>query len=264
MVYSIDTIPDEEFKNLIIDCGSISDALKKLGYSTVGNSWGYTKVKDRLQKMNITLVPKYTNKQFKSAQPLNQILVKDCHYNRTKLKQRLIQEGLKEAKCECCGITDWNGKELSFHLHHVNGINTDNRLSNLQILCPNCHSQTDNFGTKGKGLKVENKAKAVSVEIKEEILNTVRELGIVEARKKLPYANSFINAVVKLNRDIIIMYYNNEEYKFSTTMEAAQYTFNVLKLGKSIQSNRASISKACSGVYSKTLGLEFKRRSLIE
>lgn len=264
MVYSIDTIPDEEFKKVIKGCKSISEVLKKLGYTVIGNSWGYNKIKERLHKMNITLIPKSMNNQFKSAQPLNKVLVKDSYYNRTKLRERLIKEGLKEAKCECCGITNWNGKELSFHLHHINGINTDNRLSNLQILCPNCHSQTENFGTKGKGLKVENKAKAVSVEVKEEILNTVRELGIVKARKTLPYTNSFINSVVKLNRDIIIMIYNNKEYKFSTTMEAAQYTFNVLKLGKSIQSNRASISKACSGVYSKALGLTFKRRSLIE
>lgn len=61
------------------------------------------------------------------------------------LKIKLIKEGLKKNKCECCGITEWNGKPLVMQLHHINGNHYDNNLSNLQILCPNCHSQTENY-----------------------------------------------------------------------------------------------------------------------
>jgi Zn finger protein HypA/HybF involved in hydrogenase expression len=61
------------------------------------------------------------------------------------LKARLFQAGLKEQRCERCGIADWRGNPLSFALHHVNGDRHDNRLENLEIMCPNCHSQTDNF-----------------------------------------------------------------------------------------------------------------------
>lgn len=54
--------------------------------------------------------------------------------------------GLKEKKCEECGISDtWNGKPLNFELHHIDGDHYNNELSNLQILCPNCHSQTDSY-----------------------------------------------------------------------------------------------------------------------
>jgi hypothetical protein len=53
----------------------------------------------------------------------------------------LIKEGLKEAKCECCGRTEWLGVPLE--LHHINEVHTDNRLENLLILCPNCHAMTD-------------------------------------------------------------------------------------------------------------------------
>jgi hypothetical protein len=69
--------------------------------------------------------------------------------SRTHLKKRLIGEGLKEDRCEICGITEWRGRPLSMELHHVNGDGSDNRLENLQLLCGNCHAQTDNWGGRG-------------------------------------------------------------------------------------------------------------------
>lgn len=60
----------------------------------------------------------------------------------------LVNTGYKEYKCECCGISEWNGKKLTLQLHHKNGKHDDNSLDNLQILCPNCHTQTENFGSK--------------------------------------------------------------------------------------------------------------------
>jgi Homeodomain-like domain/HNH endonuclease len=70
--------------------------------------------------------------------------------NRFHLKRRLLRDGLKEARCEGCGLTHWRGAVLSLELHHKNGDGRDNRLENLEFLCPNCHSQTDNWGGKGK------------------------------------------------------------------------------------------------------------------
>jgi Zn finger protein HypA/HybF involved in hydrogenase expression len=65
---------------------------------------------------------------------------------RDHLKARLIKAGLKENRCEQCGISSWRGKPLSVQLHHKNGDGTDNRTENLEFLCPNCHSQTDTYG----------------------------------------------------------------------------------------------------------------------
>jgi DNA-binding CsgD family transcriptional regulator/5-methylcytosine-specific restriction endonuclease McrA len=83
--------------------------------------------------------------------PLEDLLVVGSRFNRGHLKQRLIKAGLKENRCEICGITEWNGRPLNTELHHVNGDGKDNRIENLQLLCGNCHSQTDNWG--GRGVK---------------------------------------------------------------------------------------------------------------
>lgn len=52
---------------------------------------------------------------------------------------------LRGRKCECCGLEEWLGQPINLEIHHLNGIRTDNRLENLQLLCPNCHSYTDNW-----------------------------------------------------------------------------------------------------------------------
>jgi DNA-binding CsgD family transcriptional regulator/5-methylcytosine-specific restriction endonuclease McrA len=78
--------------------------------------------------------------------PLEEFLVAGRTTNRVYLKNRLISANLKEDRCETCGLTEWHGAPISLHLHHVNGDGRDNRLENLQVLCPNCHSQTPNYG----------------------------------------------------------------------------------------------------------------------
>jgi transposase len=78
--------------------------------------------------------------------PLEDLLVTGRRTGRSHLKARLIEAGLKENRCEICGITEWLGMPLSMQLHHKNGDGSHNRLPNLQLLCANCHSQTDTYG----------------------------------------------------------------------------------------------------------------------
>jgi 5-methylcytosine-specific restriction endonuclease McrA len=82
------------------------------------------------------------------ALPLEILLVSNKRRGRRNIKQRLIAAGLKEDRCENCGISEWRDEQLCLQLHHRNGDGLDNRLDNLMLLCPNCHSQTPTWGAK--------------------------------------------------------------------------------------------------------------------
>lgn len=76
--------------------------------------------------------------------PLEEVLVVKSTYSRSNLKRRLYDEGLKERVCEQCGQgEEWRGRRMSLILDHVNGVHDDNRLENLQIVCPNCAATLD-------------------------------------------------------------------------------------------------------------------------
>lgn len=72
--------------------------------------------------------------------------------NKSNLK-RIIESG-RDLKCECCGLVNWNGLPITLQVHHKDGNKDNNELNNLQLLCPNCHSQTDNWCAKNRNNKL--------------------------------------------------------------------------------------------------------------
>lgn len=176
----------EEYIEAIKDAESIADVCRNLGIKPIGGN--YKVVRNKVNEYGLDFKNykgKGWGKGLKGTSnkklSLNEILVEHSNYGSYKLKQRLIDEGLKEWKCEKCHRAEWEGEKIPLELHHVNGINTDNRLENLQLLCPNCHSLTDNFRGRNKGInQEENSIKIVSKKekIEKKITKIVKEKEI--------------------------------------------------------------------------------------
>lgn len=143
----------EETLELIESHDNIRQILLKLGKSSNG-SGAYKTFKNHCDRLGLEL-PKFnknTNRPYGKIGkiPLELILIPNSTYqNNTNLKNRLIKENLLEYKCVGCGNTgEWMGKPISLQLDHINGINNDNRIENLRVMCPNCHSQTETYAGK--------------------------------------------------------------------------------------------------------------------
>lgn len=66
------------------------------------------------------------------------------------LKAALIRENVKQYKCESCGLAEWRDQPIVLELDHIDGNTLNNAVENLQLLCPNCHSQTPTWRGRGK------------------------------------------------------------------------------------------------------------------
>ena len=110
--------------------------------------------KKEAEKYNLYNPTKQENKKFN----LSDIIFNDLHpqYPTSKLLPRLVKEGYKTYNCEVCSISEYNKKPISLEVNHMDGNNGNHKLENLQILCPNCHSQTDTYRSKKLKLKLIN------------------------------------------------------------------------------------------------------------
>jgi 5-methylcytosine-specific restriction endonuclease McrA len=151
-------ISNGDFQNLLDSSISYSEILRKLNFDAKTGG-AYKTLKARINEgdfdtelFDINRKNHYKTNLRKDKSKIDDILTINSNYSRTALKKRLIFENIIDYKCSLCSIIDvWNENPISLQLDHINGINNDNRLENLRFLCPNCHSQTDNYA--GKKLK---------------------------------------------------------------------------------------------------------------
>jgi Zn finger protein HypA/HybF involved in hydrogenase expression len=148
---------DEQFIEAVKSSFSYRQVLSKLGLKEAGGNYSILKKRIHDMELNISHMTGQGHLKNKThsytKKPIEYYLTKNSRHQSYKLKNRLLQENLKQHKCEHCGITEWCNKPAPIELDHINGDNTDNRLENLRILCPNCHAQTDTYRGKNKNIK---------------------------------------------------------------------------------------------------------------
>jgi len=135
-------VPEEEFREIVEKARSVRDILNAVGVEPTG--YAYNVVKARMHAIGVPY-RKFLESQW-APRPrklqLEEILVRGSRYPRSRLKTRLIEEGVFREVCEVCGQGPlWYGSPLVLVLDSKNGISTDLRRENLRFLCPNCHSQ---------------------------------------------------------------------------------------------------------------------------
>jgi hypothetical protein len=140
---------DWELAEAVQTSRSMAQVLAKLGIRPGGNQ---SRLRERIGQVGLDtshFVGSGWRKGCTSppvpGRPLEELLVRGRFTNTSRLKARLIDEGLKEPRCEACGRDRWNDRPIPLELDHINGRRDDNRMVNLRILCPNCHAQTDTY-----------------------------------------------------------------------------------------------------------------------
>lgn len=137
---------DKDLETAVAVSTSISAVLRLLGLSTSPGNF-------RVFHREVRRLGLYTGHFKGKAHGLSHAPKKNSEffcfgseYPNRRLKARMVEQSLVENCCSLCGVgVLWQGLSLTLQLDHINGDSEDNRLENLRLLCPNCHSQTSTF-----------------------------------------------------------------------------------------------------------------------
>jgi hypothetical protein len=150
----------EEFDKVVLKSKNLVDICRNLKLKTTGGN--RNTIKKWIKIKNLETSHFRIERKRNSEVKLNDdIFIENSTTDRRKIKQILFNTGIKNRECELCGQDEnWKGKKMSLILDHINGLNDDNRLENLRIICPNCNATLDTNG--GKNIK--NKLKQIYVD----------------------------------------------------------------------------------------------------
>lgn len=217
MTNKIYELTDEQFISIIKNSTTIAEVLFKLGYSTKGNSWGFSTVRRRMDELNLSSSDfKGKSVYLKQKKQIEEkdILKPNCKHTRAVLRRFVLRNNLIPYKCAICGCVEWQGKTLSLELDHINGINNDNRLENLRFLCPNCHSQTTTYGSRNQQIN----------ESKYDITEDLRTL--VETKYDEVKSIKLVSTLLGIRRSVVTKIVNESGQKHSNQKFVIRYDKN--------------------------------------
>lgn len=143
----------EELKTAVKNSSSYRQTLIKLKVAAYGGN--YEVLKKAIKHFNCD-TSHFTGQGWsrgKTCAPkrkLSEYLSNSFPIQSHKLRKRLLKEGVFKHVCSACKLEDWMNQPIPLELDHISGDNKDNSLSNLRLLCPNCHAQTPTYRGKNK------------------------------------------------------------------------------------------------------------------
>ena len=166
MVREVETLPPELLQAHVLESISIAQVLVKLNMPRAGRS--HRELTRRLKQLGIdtshfkgagwargethTTSTAIARARRRNTRTNEEVFVESSpESNGTRLVRRLLALGWTY-RCSTCGIDQWRGQPMVLHLDHINGVNNDNRLENLRLLCPNCHALTETYCNRRRNL----------------------------------------------------------------------------------------------------------------
>jgi hypothetical protein len=161
----------EELVEIIGCCKNISEVINTMKI----NSY-YHKYLSKFIKENNIDISHFSSKHRITYNIQDALCKNGMNIHSGTLKRYLLNVVCIENKCSICSNPpEWNNKPLSLQLDHINGDHYDNRVENLRLICPNCHSQTETYT--GRNLKKYNEKKCSGCDKKLKSDNTTLKCG---------------------------------------------------------------------------------------
>lgn len=131
---------EEDLREAVADSFSMAETLRKLELSYRGGNPG---IKKLIIDMGIDIG--HWNTSWPIEKSFEEVFCKDSTASRSLVKRQVIRKNLIPYICTCGNTGNWLNQILILELHHKNGNSKDNRIENLEFLCPNCHALTQTY-----------------------------------------------------------------------------------------------------------------------
>lgn len=185
-------LTEEEFAQLVKESRSFQDLARRIGYEKTGGGT-QAALKQAVQERHLDT--SHFLGQGWNKENYDYSLFNSEHSKKNGKGTLAALINLRGRKCECCGNTEWLNQPINLEIHHINGNHFDNDLNNLQLLCPNCHSYTDNYCGKDNNTgkkKVEDAVLVQALENSTSIHQALKMVGLCPGGANYKRANELI------------------------------------------------------------------------